>query len=1341
MTLLDSPPPSDLVVTLRYATVEEFEQGFAPCVGRDLVFLKSRVTKPLGSVVRVELRLKDGFPALILQGPVVWTCGPDHVPRGRSPGLGIQAQGVDEQSRHRVDAILKKHGTGHLALPPGHAAWAALKARYPKAANAILGGAPDLSGTVEALHRDLDDAFENILGAFGGEDSLPPMPTALPQDALLDALRMTGAGAPLAPPLAPPREPAPPSPQPPAVEPSWKSLLAAPDLPRPPPSSVVPPPAVFATPLRPWGSSTPPPPPSKPPPPASSTPPLAVTAPPGPPMPEPTPWVSTLPPAGSRPREAFVPTLPPEVAGLPPSEQVTAPPAIPRADPAALPEEPMELDADDVVPLEDPPARPAALPVQEPPAQETRAEETSAATAAEEHGLPSLPPPQALGGPSPFGDVTSVAEPVVTAPAPITPAPRAAAPAAHWSLPSPEPVEADGPDPALAHAAPDAPAQQAEALPQPAPDVPALDAPLPLALDPVDPAPPPTAPPYAPEAAAVPDASEEASDPLRAIQDALSGVQVPFTHAPPADQAPAPLADDARDGSMEGGATVQPQHDAPAVPAALDAPWLSAQAVPAAPGEPALDAPSAQPAGARTASALEVPEGFDGTPTRWDVPTASPPPALQGAVDPLPVTSVAEPAIIPGALDSEFASMEAMEPADPLLPPVVPEAAASPPPQAGPWEEGFGAPSTAPGALPPAAPPLPPSEDTKPLEATEVVAALRSADGGEDTAPWRADQNVAELLGRGPGRRSGPVMPVIQPLPAAPPAWDHGWSAFVAARAAERLPLGLAFGRGSDSRHEPTDHLPPEPLFWPQGYRTTRELPPRPPMNEAEFVRSAAGLREPEPAPSFALAPPPLPRRAQLDLDEDVFSSPEAVDVDTTDGAQPWAVAPLVDPLPAVDPPPDAGAEDAFQPPTTGDHAAPEPPPSDSAAAAPPSEDAWDSAFAPPNSGATAEPSSSSEEPSTWVGPPPDLEGPAPSFAEQVITVPGARPPQALEAPVEAPDAAPAPPPDASAVSWESPPDTPAAPTEAQRAPASNLPAGEPDGAHTPSGSPVEDGGAATFADGFEPASVPEAGVTVARRADRRPVEEAPEPPVPDSVVASFAEQEDTQGSLPPFTVENAAQEFADERPTDSTVRTTWTAPGPEESAQTASAPSATAPSAAAQPTPGPPAAAQGAEATSEAAPEESRSAARGRPEDRPAALVMGVGIGLPGGRLRRVFNAGDAVPAQFSRTVPGTKGALELELFESPSDRAADGHALGRVSTKATRGKGGEEWLVVFSVDEDAVLKVRVHPTGQEDAAEERVFALENTTARGRARVARAQKDVPPPGSGGGLFKRLMGR
>jgi hypothetical protein len=130
-------------------------------------------------------------------------------------------------------------------------------------------------------------------------------------------------------------------------------------------------------------------------------------------------------------------------------------------------------------------------------------------------------------------------------------------------------------------------------------------------------------------------------------------------------------------------------------------------------------------------------------------------------------------------------------------------------------------------------------------------------------------------------------------------------------------------------------------------------------------------------------------------------------------------------------------------------------------------------------------------------------------------------------------------------------------------------------------------------------------------------------------------------------------------------------------------------------------------------------------PQPPPEALVQGVGVALWGGRLKRVLAAGTGIPTAWSRPVPPPRPGMSAEVgvFESPTDRATDAVSLGKLTVPSPPPDGGD-WLLSLEVDADAVLKVTAHPVGRPDLGAWGLFALENTTARGQARVARAQRD-----------------
>lgn len=142
-----------------------------------------------------------------------------------------------------------------------------------------------------------------------------------------------------------------------------------------------------------------------------------------------------------------------------------------------------------------------------------------------------------------------------------------------------------------------------------------------------------------------------------------------------------------------------------------------------------------------------------------------------------------------------------------------------------------------------------------------------------------------------------------------------------------------------------------------------------------------------------------------------------------------------------------------------------------------------------------------------------------------------------------------------------------------------------------------------------------------------------------------------------------------------------------------------------------------------------------------PQMLTLGLGISLPGGRLRQLVAAGTPLPTHWEKTVAGHKahGGLELDLVEAPSDPTAQGRTVCKLALKAPTKTAGLEWHLELDVDEEAVLTVRAHPAGGAAVGEPLLCALEATTAAGLARVA-AHAPAPVSG-GGGLMRRLLGR
>ncbi len=1244
--------PLELVVTLKYASVEEFESGFAPCVGGECIFFRSKQVKPVGTLLRLELRLRDGFPAIIVQGPVLWAVGPDHIPPGRVSGMGIQAAAVDDVSARRLSNIMARPGSGELAVVPGAFTWETFKKRQPRALAVAMGQPSQRPPAVDALHRDLDDAFASILG---GDDEpthplgAPPL-TSGAQNALLDALRSTGENAPAQPPLRPPREPTNPfgmpitdgedrhrfealgggslgvAPSPPA-EPEWRRIVATPELPKPPP-----------------------------------------------PRPAPAGPVAGKPPALTRPS-----TPPPRLTPATPS--------------AVLAQKPTPAPAPAPVVHRPPPPPPPPPPPEEPEllsdADAQMLDEPVLAEAS--RTLPPAPVASEVAA-SPPGAPDVVASPV----------------AAEIEVSPPVSSEGVALPPVFQPPAPAAPAEPEMA-----------DFPAPAALAP--PADPPTAAAPVAPAAPLEVAASEHSDlsdlmPPLAVAEPWSGVislePPPAPSAPPSDAAP--VQPDEPIGVMD--------LDAPPQAAAQPQPTAEVQPPPPevfAPPLPPLDAPPPE-----ADVFARAPISADSLIPDMPEPAA---PALESPQD-------------APALDAPAASAPALDqPASPAA------AVALSPEDAPAFRE-----RAAEELLPP-----PPASNPD-AERTVSMA----------VPPWTDDVPA-------PG--------------GALAAAEANWAAYVALQAESAVRVGWQFTLGMDIRNNMEPLLGLEEVVWPAGDRTRRRLPTVV-LDEAGFVRMASGLQESPPALPKNLGPPPL-RRSFLE--------------EPTGDGDPWAAAPKA-PVPALQDPPNTppaaapvDAPLAAAPPAEEDvfAAAPAPTqaqPPEEEARAPVEEDVFRSDGDGPSFHAAALPAPSfgqpitapgravaradveQEIPATFASEPlaPAVEPPeaavaaAPAAAEQPAAppTPVLNGPTGLESPappvLEEPTGDDAHTPPAALLHAEEPlavhhaaEHTPAtdqppaavgpavpdgapdveAPVEANAPPPGPLPAADEDdlppmtaaapmlsdadawGAAFPSGPPLPPAAppetpaapqaapAQDHVGGTTPVGPPPAGMSDALGALQQGLSSMEGAVFKDEGISTLA------GEIP-HDADVQAHAF------DAGGETTNVTEIPHEEEHTF----ADAAAAAAAATP---------------AASDARPAPTG-----PTTMVQGVGIGLPGGRLRQVFGAGTTLPARWAKTVPGARGSgmLELEIHESPSERAADGHVLGKVNVKPPSKELGEEWSVEFHVDGDAVLRVRAHPAKDANHAEERLFALENTTPRGRARVARAAPKEP---EGGGFFRRLMGR
>lgn len=110
-------------VRLRYPDQETFVEKFAPNVTRGGIFLASREPRPVGTVLRFEVSLRDGAAMLTGRGRVTWVKNFIPSEPHRPYGMGVQFISLDPDSLPVLDQILRRReatgrpGTGPHPVP------------------------------------------------------------------------------------------------------------------------------------------------------------------------------------------------------------------------------------------------------------------------------------------------------------------------------------------------------------------------------------------------------------------------------------------------------------------------------------------------------------------------------------------------------------------------------------------------------------------------------------------------------------------------------------------------------------------------------------------------------------------------------------------------------------------------------------------------------------------------------------------------------------------------------------------------------------------------------------------------------------------------------------------------------------------------------------------------------------------------------------------------------------------------------------------------------------------------------------------------------------------------
>jgi molecular chaperone DnaK len=126
--------------------------------------------------------------------------------------------------------------------------------------------------------------------------------------------------------------------------------------------------------------------------------------------------------------------------------------------------------------------------------------------------------------------------------------------------------------------------------------------------------------------------------------------------------------------------------------------------------------------------------------------------------------------------------------------------------------------------------------------------------------------------------------------------------------------------------------------------------------------------------------------------------------------------------------------------------------------------------------------------------------------------------------------------------------------------------------------------------------------------------------------------------------------------------------------------------------------------------------------------LPMSIGVGLPGGRFKKIIERNTSLPHKKSMSLSTTRDdqeSLEIVVFQGDSDKAQDNEYLGTLLVpdlpKATRGTVSFD--IMFALSVESILTV----TAEEHATARTVTATFSTGDTPESVRQRLQKDAPP--------------
>ena len=161
----------NLLVKVKHESVDDFITHFATNISGGGIFIQSRNPHPKGTIIKFEIRLKDGFTVIKGSGVVAWTRTRDaQGGKPKVPGMGVKFMELDQDSKLVVKKILNYKDDGKKA--GGEDPVAAIAAAQAEAGSGPAGMTDDsLDVDVDLGDIDFDDGGDEAASLEGSPEA------------------------------------------------------------------------------------------------------------------------------------------------------------------------------------------------------------------------------------------------------------------------------------------------------------------------------------------------------------------------------------------------------------------------------------------------------------------------------------------------------------------------------------------------------------------------------------------------------------------------------------------------------------------------------------------------------------------------------------------------------------------------------------------------------------------------------------------------------------------------------------------------------------------------------------------------------------------------------------------------------------------------------------------------------------------------------------------------------------------------------------------------------------------------------------------------------------------